>query len=119
MAVAAREGERGARRSRSLSLTVVVPLTIVAAAVAIAFAAPYVYAERALPGVSVELRGANGALAATVAGHLRGDDLLAPIMRVGAEPVPIPSGPLRARALPTTARLNGRFPLRRCPIWKP
>jgi vancomycin resistance protein YoaR len=29
------------------------PLTIVAAAVAIAFAAPYVYAERALPGVSV------------------------------------------------------------------
>ena len=54
MAVATREGERGARRSRGLSLTFVVfPLTIVAAAVAIAFAAPYVYAERALPGVSV------------------------------------------------------------------
>jgi vancomycin resistance protein YoaR len=53
MAIAAREGERGARRSRSLSLTLVVPLTIVAAALATAFAAPYVYAERALPGVSV------------------------------------------------------------------
>src|SRR3979490_3306095 len=54
MAVATREDERGARRSRGLSLTFVVfPLTIVAAAVAIAFAAPYVYAERALPGVSV------------------------------------------------------------------
>jgi vancomycin resistance protein YoaR len=54
MAVAAREGERGARRGRGLSLTfVAVPLTIVAAAVAIAFAAPYIYADRALPGVSV------------------------------------------------------------------
>jgi vancomycin resistance protein YoaR len=54
MAVAAREGERGARRSRGVSLTLVVfPLTIVAAAVAIALAAPYIYAERALPGVSV------------------------------------------------------------------
>jgi vancomycin resistance protein YoaR len=54
MAVAAREGERGAARSRGIPLRlVVVPLTVVAAAVAIAFAAPYVYAERALPGVSV------------------------------------------------------------------
>jgi pyruvate/2-oxoglutarate/acetoin dehydrogenase E1 component len=49
--------------------------------------------------------GFGAEVAATVAGHLRGDDLLAPIMRVGAEPVPIPSGPLRARALPTMARL--------------
>jgi vancomycin resistance protein YoaR len=54
MAVAAREGQRGARRSRGLSLTLVVlPLTIVAAAVAIVFAAPYLYAQRALPGVTV------------------------------------------------------------------
>lgn len=54
MAVAAREGERGARSSRGLSLRfVVVPVTIVAAALAIVFAAPYVYAERALPGVTV------------------------------------------------------------------
>ena len=49
--------------------------------------------------------GFGAEVAATVAGHLRGGDLLAPIMRVGAEPVPIPSGPLRARALPTMARL--------------
>jgi vancomycin resistance protein YoaR len=54
MAVAAREGERSARRGRGISLTVVVvPLTIVAAAVAIVFAASYLYAERALPGVTV------------------------------------------------------------------
>jgi vancomycin resistance protein YoaR len=54
MAIVARQGERGARRSRSLSLTLVaVPLAILAAAVAIVFAAPYLYAERALPGVSV------------------------------------------------------------------
>jgi vancomycin resistance protein YoaR len=54
MAVAAREGERGAQSSRGLSLRfVVVPLAVVAAAVAIVFAAPYVYAERALPGVTV------------------------------------------------------------------
>lgn len=54
MAVAARQGERGARRSRGLSLTfVIVPLVLVAAAAAIVFAAPSLYAERALPGVTV------------------------------------------------------------------
>lgn len=54
MAVAARQGERGARRSRGLSLRFVVfPLTVLAAALAIVFAAPYVYAQRALPGVTV------------------------------------------------------------------
>src|SRR5688572_18522127 len=54
MAVAAREGERGAERSRGLSLRfVIIPITIAAALLAIVFAAPYVYAERALPGVTV------------------------------------------------------------------
>jgi vancomycin resistance protein YoaR len=54
MAVAAREGERGAQSSRGLSARlVVVPLAIVAAALALVFGAPYVYAERALPGVTV------------------------------------------------------------------
>src|SRR6185503_15445869 len=54
MAVATREGERGERRSRGLSLKfVVLPLTVVAAAVAIVFAAPLIYAERALPGVAI------------------------------------------------------------------
>lgn len=54
MAIAAREGERAARRSRGLPLAlVIVPFVVVAAAVAIAFAAPYIYAERALPGVTV------------------------------------------------------------------
>jgi vancomycin resistance protein YoaR len=54
MAVAAREGERDARSGRGLSVRfIVLPLTIVAAALAIVFAAPYVYAERALPGVTV------------------------------------------------------------------
>ncbi|HEV8670335.1 MAG TPA: VanW family protein [Candidatus Limnocylindria bacterium] len=54
MAVATREGERAARRGRGVSLKFVVfPLVVVAAAAAIAFAAPYVYAERALPGVTV------------------------------------------------------------------
>lgn len=54
MAVAATERQRDARRSRGLSLRLlVVPLTVVAAAAALVFAAPYVYAERALPGVSV------------------------------------------------------------------
>lgn len=54
MAVAAREGDSGARSNRGHSLRfVVLPLAIVAAAVAIVFAAPYVYAERALPGVTV------------------------------------------------------------------
>jgi pyruvate/2-oxoglutarate/acetoin dehydrogenase E1 component len=43
-------------------------------------------------------------VAATVAGvpHL---ELLTPIKRVGAAPVPVPSGPLRARALPTSAQI--------------
>ena len=54
MAVAAREGERGAPSGRGLSLRfVVLPLAVIAAAVAIVFAVPYVYAERALPGVTV------------------------------------------------------------------
>src|SRR5438034_859048 len=52
MAVAAREGERGARRSLSLRF-VVLPLSIVAAAAAIVFAAPYLYAEGALHGVTI------------------------------------------------------------------
>jgi vancomycin resistance protein YoaR len=52
MAVAARDRDRGARRSLSLRF-VVLPLSIVAAAAAIVFAAPYLYAERALPGVTV------------------------------------------------------------------
>jgi vancomycin resistance protein YoaR len=54
MAVAAREGERGARSSRGLSLRfVVLPVAVLAAAAAIAFAVPYLYAERALPGVTI------------------------------------------------------------------
>jgi len=54
MAVTASQGERGARRSRGLSLRfIILPLTIVAAVAAIVFAAPYLYAERALPGVTV------------------------------------------------------------------
>ena len=43
-------------------------------------------------------------VAATVAG-VPHRDLLAPIKRVGAAPVPGPSGPLRARALPTSAQI--------------
>lgn len=54
MAIAARESERAARRGRGISLRfVVLPLTVVAAALAIAFAAPLLFAERALPGVTV------------------------------------------------------------------
>ncbi|MEX2047797.1 MAG: VanW family protein [Chloroflexota bacterium] len=54
MAVAAREGERSAGRSRGISPTLVLlPLAIAAAAAGIVFAASYVYAERALPGVRV------------------------------------------------------------------
>src|SRR5207249_10692014 len=52
MAVAARDRDRGARRSLSLRF-VLLPLSIVAAAAGIVFAAPYLYAERALPGVTV------------------------------------------------------------------
>src|SRR6266545_2132891 len=49
MAVATRESERGARRSRSLSLKfVVLPLTVIGVAVAVMFAAPLIYAEREL-----------------------------------------------------------------------
>ena len=54
MAVAAQEGQRSTQRSRGLSLRfVVAPLAILAAALALVFAVPYVYAERALPGVTV------------------------------------------------------------------
>lgn len=54
MAVATREGESGARRSRGLPLTIVlVPIAIVAVSVALVFAASQLYAERALPGVAV------------------------------------------------------------------
>jgi vancomycin resistance protein YoaR len=54
MAVAAREGERGAQTGRGLSARfIVLPLAIVATAAALVFAVPYVYAERALPGVTV------------------------------------------------------------------
>lgn len=35
-----------------------------------------------------------------------GGDLIAPVMRVGAAPVPIPSGPLRKYALPTVASVR-------------
>ena len=44
-------------------------------------------------------------VAATVAGQVPRVELRAPIGRVGAAPVPIPSGALRARALPTSARI--------------
>jgi len=44
-------------------------------------------------------------VAATVAGATPRVGLMAPITRVGAAPVPIPSGPLRARALPTSAQI--------------
>lgn len=54
MAVATREGESGARRGRGIPLTIVfVPLAIVAVSLALVFAASQVYAERALPGVTV------------------------------------------------------------------
>jgi vancomycin resistance protein YoaR len=54
MAVATREGESGARRGRGIPLTMVfVPLALVAASVALVFAASQLYAERALPGVTV------------------------------------------------------------------
>jgi vancomycin resistance protein YoaR len=54
MAVAAEESRSGTRQSRGVPLRIVViPLTLMAAAAAIAFAAPYLYAERALPGVTV------------------------------------------------------------------
>ena len=49
--------------------------------------------------------GFGAEVAATVAGQVPRVELLAPITRVGAAPVPIPSGPLRARALPTSAQV--------------
>ena len=49
--------------------------------------------------------GFGAEIAATVAGQAPRVELLAPITRVGAAPVPIPSGPLRARALPTSAQV--------------
>jgi pyruvate/2-oxoglutarate/acetoin dehydrogenase E1 component len=48
--------------------------------------------------------GVGAEVAATVAAEAI-DDLAAPILRVGAQPVPIPSGPLRARALPTAEQI--------------
>jgi pyruvate/2-oxoglutarate/acetoin dehydrogenase E1 component len=47
--------------------------------------------------------GFGAEVAATVAEHLSSVDLRVPIARVGAKPVPIPSGALRVRALPTLA----------------
>src|SRR4029453_862824 len=78
MAVAARQGERGAQSSRGLSLRfVLVPLTFVAAVVAVVFALPYVYAERALPGVTVA--GGNvGSLDAAAASARIDDELTRP-----------------------------------------
>jgi pyruvate dehydrogenase E1 component beta subunit len=49
--------------------------------------------------------GFGAEVAATVAGYVPRVELLAPIKRVGAVPVPIPSGPLRARALPTADQI--------------
>jgi pyruvate dehydrogenase E1 component beta subunit len=49
--------------------------------------------------------GFGAEVAATVAGHVPRVDLLAPIGRVGAAPVPIPSGALRARALPASGQI--------------
>ena len=43
--------------------------------------------------------GIGAEVAATVAERAL-EDLLAPVKRVGAKPVPIPSGPLRQHALP-------------------
>ena len=54
MAVAAREGERAARRNRGVALKLVLaPLATIAAALGLVFAAPLLFADRALPGVSV------------------------------------------------------------------
>lgn len=50
--------------------------------------------------------GFGAEVAATVAEQLGREGVCVPIVRVGAAPVPIPSGPLRARALPTAARLT-------------
>jgi len=49
--------------------------------------------------------GFGAEVAATVAACEPRIELRAPIKRIGAAPVPIPSGPLRARALPTTAQI--------------
>jgi pyruvate/2-oxoglutarate/acetoin dehydrogenase E1 component len=49
--------------------------------------------------------GFGAEVAATVAGQAPRVELLAPIRRVGAAHVPIPSGPLRARALPSSEQI--------------
>jgi len=49
--------------------------------------------------------GFGAEVAATVAGTMPRVELVAPIARVGAAAVPIPSGSLRARALPTSAQI--------------
>jgi len=49
--------------------------------------------------------GFGAEVAATVAACEPRIELRAPIKRIGAAPVPIPSGPLRARALPTSAQI--------------
>ncbi|HEV8228598.1 MAG TPA: VanW family protein [Candidatus Limnocylindria bacterium] len=54
MAIAARQGQRSARRSRALSWSLLVlPLTLLCVALAIVFAAEELYSERALPGLAV------------------------------------------------------------------
>jgi pyruvate dehydrogenase E1 component beta subunit len=50
--------------------------------------------------------GFGAEVTATVAEHLSSLDLHAPVVRVGAKPVPIPSGSLRPRALPSAAQLT-------------
>jgi pyruvate/2-oxoglutarate/acetoin dehydrogenase E1 component len=50
--------------------------------------------------------GFGAEVAASVAEHLSSVDLHGPVVRVGAKPVPVPSGALRARALPSAAQLT-------------
>ena len=50
--------------------------------------------------------GFGAEVAATVVEHLSSGDLRAPIVRIGAKPVPIPSGALRARALPRAEQIT-------------
>jgi pyruvate dehydrogenase E1 component beta subunit len=62
--------------------------------------------------------GFGAEVAAAVAGALGSGELHAPIVRIGARPIPIPSGPLRALTLPTAARLTdaARRVLRGVPV---